>query len=613
MAQLSPSTTLYAQALALIQEFKSDYIAGRYASSEEVTQKLNDVVSQFGDRVGKPLTKYMRFEKGEPPISAKMNMFIRSVQNDVNILQEQVTLSRASTVFIHNYIATEIKRAQNENAQASNKLKTLQLYSTAHDESISIFGDYFKNKDFMDLKLISNENQASLIAPGTLTLGRDPETNNLSEDAEVTILASSNGFLGNNQEVQDPAEAPVNEATGDKDYVFKATIDRHAEIESILDGEPDTWIEYEVYKVADEDRDLAKGFNFVYRNDADPDLYEIEDDAILNEDNSLLDWAGGPRGNDSSALRFDLEFDLQETKTINTITYTPYGLEENRNHPVKVVIVQTSADGTDWLPVEPQNVWIGTDANLQAARAADNVVNGSAIWAFDQRIVRYVRIKIEQPRSIQSNIGHLFYESTQSVTTEVSEDDGGDVSAEEEVAGAERLEGPIPPLSQPDKYYGKDSYVRGNLVQDTEVFQGKRWAIGVRDILIEEVKYKEQSVIVSKPFRVNGVIDRVALDAEIFIPSTFPTNQLWVRFYISPDDGLNWYPISRIQDDYFGVPEIVAFNDPLPRQFHEIGVQYYNVNNTVDKIRLKIELTRPGDLPSSTPIVYNYKLKVRKR
>src|SRR5690606_37501020 len=120
-------------------------------------------------------------------------------------------------------------------------------------------------------------------------------------------------------------------------------------------------------------------------------------------------------------LKLDLEFDLKSPKTINTILYSPFGLEGNVNAPVKVKLVQTSADGTNWDSVSPENLWVALDANLQTARIAETVMIGTAIYAFDERIVRYVRMSIEQPQSINSNVGHLYYETVKSVETSFEE------------------------------------------------------------------------------------------------------------------------------------------------------------------------------------------------
>ena len=119
--------------------------------------------------------------------------------------------------------------------------------------------------------------------------------------------------------------------------------------------------------------------------------------------------------------------------------------------------------------------------------------------------------------------------------------------------------------------------------------------------------------MVSKRFDIPGIVDRVAIEADIQIPDNYDLSIPWVRFYISPDDGATWHEVSRIQDDFLNIPEIVAYNDPTPKDLRDPAVGYYDVKGTVNSLRVKIEITRPDTDQYSTPVVKSYKLKVVKR
>lgn len=625
MAQLSPTTLQYGQLMSLINEFTIDYRNGLFKTPVEVLQKIKDIMTQFNDIGGQPLLDFESFALGEPPNSDKMNRIWRMLENDINLMQDQVQVLRAAVLFLYNFTATEIQLAKNQNATATNKLKTLQLYSTAQDSNLVQFGDYFSNLDFVDLSLTPDPLKVSHLGAGTVSLGRTNTILNNANDLTIKVLDTSNGFIGNNQEIADPSLALLNPIDNKPIYSFKAQLEtRHSDLSSIADGVPNTWFEYESNLVSNADRLKAKDLNFVYRTLTNSTALSTADTGTSTvntgtlDQQGLVDWAIGPSSN---VLNLDLEFDLKTAKTINTISYTPFGLENNKNAPVKIKLVQTSADGTNWSSVSPENLWVALDANLQTARVAENVIIGTAIYVFDERTVRYVRMTIEQPQAINSNIGHLFYETKQTVQvgfTQVANDTPPPATKQIQtttVVGGDRALGPIPPISQPDKYYDQNGLIVGDLVQSTEYFQGKRWAIGIRDILIQESKYAATSTLVSKIFRISGVVDRVSLESNIFIPSNFPSDsgKLWIRFYVSPNNGLNWYPISRVQDDYLGIPEIIAFNDPLPSEFRELGVQYVNTNSVVNALRIKIELSRPDALTSSSPILKSYILKVLKR
>jgi hypothetical protein len=872
MAQLYPSSTFLAQAVVRVKEFQERYARGDYKDQHELVEAIRTMVTEYTTNVGRPITDFEPVVEGEPLLSDKFNRLMDAIQNDINLLQDQATTSKAAAIFMHNYAKTEVLKAQRQNAQLSNKIKTLQLYTNAQDANLIIFGDYFKNQDFIDVANTPVNDRANLQHPGFLTLGPAPaDQKNPLANAIVSILNTSNGFQGNNQELTaDSSSATLvfTDVNGDKqpDYTFIGETQRNADIKKIVDQDPTTWFEYEYYKVSDTDRALARDYNFSYKDDS-------------SGATQYYDWAKGPDG----SLQLHLSIKLDTAKAINSVTVTPYGMKNNKNHPVRVDSVETSVNGTDWILVNPQNVWIANDANLESARIAPSASVGRAVFLFDQRTVLYVRVKLSQPNPMEADIGHIWWQvkrKSQYQITDLSlnsspfaksvlsddphafwrfgelsgtvvrdssgntralqldrdisgisswglsmdgnagvkldglygasigsvnqdsldyrglvgseytieflyrgteldgvqkvfsqeahitgnarwievmiNDDGtvtmmnpsdfshpqtdpnvgqiffasslpayaindGDIhhvacvrngtsvkiyidgsdrtwgasvvnptdipmtvgtmyvhrnqhdsptspngvldelivyshalsparinehvtlysdsvgsgatpaSTFNVVArdvGGERTPGPTPPLSNPGKYYDMASTTVPNanpndtsnrliqIIKRIELFRGKRWAIGIRDVSVDLVTYRQKSTMVSKPFRINGIVDRVAIEADTVIPTGFSESDVWVKFFVSPDNGLNWYQISRIQDDYLGIPEIIAFNDPLPEEFRENGIKYYTVNKTVDTLRVKIELSRPAtstSTASATPIVHNYRLKVRKR
>ncbi len=117
----------------------------------------------------------------------------------------------------------------------------------------------------------------------------------------------------------------------------------------------------------------------------------------------------------------------------------------------------------------------------------------------------------------------------------------------------------------------------------------------------------------SKRFDIPGIVDRVALNADVSIPSAFGSGDDYVKFYISPNDGESWFQIGRIQDDNNDIPEIIAFNDPIPSELRESGVGYYDIEGDVTSIRFKVEFSRPESKVGLTPILKAYELKVKRR
>ncbi len=620
MTQLYPSTEYESKAVALIMELRSFILdAQSKLTSEEVSAKFRDIQSRFSEVVGKPLTEYDPLVKGEPLKSEKINRFISGLQKDMNILEEQVELVRATSLFIHNTMNNEIDSARNQNAAAINKLKSLQLYTSAQNNEITIFGDYFKNDSQIDYDKVDQKSRALIDSERRLTLGKvNIASVNTLKESTIRILPTSTGIPGRLVEVEELSNStPINPINKDPMYRFKSQVDARSNLLYLTDESSATWFEYEKNLVSDQDRVNARNLNFTYtvsERNTDRGIAEVKYPVPVGE---KIDWGNGPV---NGVLNLDLEFELDEIKTINEITYTPFGLEDNKNGPVLIKYVETSVDNNEWETLYPTNVYIAQDASLNTARLANEVVVGVARWDVQNDQVKYIRFHIEQKNPVDTKIGHLYYTTPRKVTRRI-DNTVTPPAIVEEIVGGERAQGPTPTTSAPIKFYSPsfsliespDAGLTSGLVKRVEIFDGKRWAIGVRDISAKKVEYALSGSIVSQPYRIGGIVDRVSIDSSVFIPETFSPETLWVKYYISPNDGVNWFPISRVQDDYLGIPEILAFNDTIPFEFRESAVGYHTVSNQVNSLRVKIELFRPSNQANKTPVVNWYRLKVKRR
>lgn len=574
MPDVVPSEILYGQILQIVDEIKE---AQGSVDTLGLIQDLNQALARFDEIVGHPISLYEPITPTEPPASEKMNRFLTNSERDIGLLRRQLDLLRSASIFLHNASTTEISNLKDGNAKLGNQLKSLQLHSGSRHDGIIVFADSFRNRDMLDDSRVPAAQRAIILAPSHVALPPEGESIDLSSLAKAEILSSSNGFLGNNQEIEDPETAPLNLSSSTKQYEFVQEEYKADELEDVLDGEPDTWIEYEHYKLTDAQRLQARNYNFVYTDE--------EDDGNVRD----IEWSNGP---DGDVLRLDLEFDLKSTRQMNSISLTPFGLENNINYPILVRSIHTSADKTDWQEVTPMGVWIANEVNLQAARTANGSIIGGAVWSFESRPVQYIRCKIEQHNPVDVNVGHLYW----------VDEDSEDL----------RVEGPNPPIDDTGIYLSTRRV--GTALQRREFFKGKRWAIGIRDIEFRQSQYSEKAAIVTKPMRVSGRVDRVVLESAIVdIPEGYPADQYWVRFFVSPDDGESWHPIARMDNPQLGLPQQISFNDPLHESLREYTVTNYITNNPVTSLRLKIELERPTSMRETTPVLRSYTLKVLKQ
>ena len=586
--ELIPSTLLYSQALALLTQISNDFSAGSLQSPNDIATQLRSVLTQFDQTAGQPLVNFQRFEDGEPPISPKLNSILGYIQLDATILQNQVDILNASTIFANNVISTNLLNASNVNAELDNKLDTLELYSSSSTSgNMVVFSDSFGKSQLTDFSFSTSEAQAS-IKDGFLTLSPQGSLVDLTPNATINILDTSNGFLGNNQEILDPNNYfDINSIDGSHMYEFVAETTPANLLSSLNDGNVATWIEYEYCLVSPKDVASAGGFNFTYTTNASSSPANA---APITASNSI-DWSIGPP---NGVLELDLQFDLGSIQPFNYITYTSFGLANNANTPVLIKKITCSPDGTTWSTLNPQNISVGTNTNDGSLTTTANYTLGDAVWSFDLESARYINFQIQQLNPININVGHIYYESgTHQATPNYPNS---------------RVEGPVPTFSNLSSVYNPTNVAAGSVTQYREYFLGQRWAIGINEISIQQIQYNTSSSIVTKELKVGGTVNRVAIDADVYIPSDFDATTSWVNFYVSPDNGLTWFQINSIEDTSLGIPAIIAFNDPLPVAFQDPNVSYQNVPGVVNTLRLKIELSSPND--NETPIVKSYSLKV---
>lgn len=633
MAEFVPDITTYGKVAEKIEEMRSRLLSSTSINSYvDILEEIEQTISLIINDGNLPMAEYEDFFRGEPPDKDKMNEIFHRLEADFALMEAQADVTKAAAVFQYNQLALLVKKNDYLNSQARDRIGVMQLYTNSSDSNVINFGSNLTNDSEFDFSLSQLDDRPSLIAPGNLTLSAKNIDLELAGSADAKILDGSNGVPGNNQELEKivqeipPGSVGDSDEAGDEDlitdYIFKQDMVEAKFLEHGIDNEPNTWFEFEIYKLSDNDKATAEQYNLKYGPPVKNTQRKYRDSVVdsysyLGENN--IRWANGPLDG-SGILKLNLEYDLQSVKKVNTIALTNFGLEENRNEPFNIKKVQVSADRSEWITLKPEEVWIASDASKAIARLAPNTSVASAVWVFPELDAQYVRFYIEQPYSIGIDVGHVYYETKGSVTEEINEipdpnNPGGTIIKKtQKTTPGVRVEGPYPPVDNTAKYNGPIGALHSNsIIRKMEKFSGKRWAIGIRDISIKKTEFAEKSSLFTKTYMIDGMIDRVSLEAEYEIPNDFSDDEQWVRFFISPNKGVDWFQISRIQDDYLGIPEIITFNDPIPHEYRDPNVQYVDVDNTVESIKLKIELSRPPELNGQSPIIKNYNLKVQKR
>jgi hypothetical protein len=154
-----------------------------------------------------------------------------------------------------------------------------------------------------------------------------------------------------------------------------------------------------------------------------------------------------------------------------------------------------------------------------------------------------------------------------------------------------------------------------------------RFAIGIRDINIFSYKFAEVSELVSTLFSSPKPISKIALQVDETIPKIFyedpsriNTENDWIKYYISVDNGTSWNRISPMshrttftEDGKNTVPEIININSDIPVAERKNPLAYIDLVESVYSVRFKAALSRPTDIEdaeSYTPVLSKYALQI---
>lgn len=152
-------------------------------------------------------------------------------------------------------------------------------------------------------------------------------------------------------------------------------------------------------------------------------------------------------------------------------------------------------------------------------------------------------------------------------------------------------------------------------------FDKNRYGIGIRDIGIFNYRFAAASELVSIPFSSPKPIYKVQMRVVEQIPAIYPIDRRYIIYYVSVDDGGNWYRINPIDHpvvtDETGqvVPRTITFNPEIGGAADEL-TKFVETDEPVFSIRYRLVITAAEGIPDSdryTPVVKQVKLLIYPR
>lgn len=559
----------------ILQELLKRYKQGEIKTEAELQYLLIRALEDLYTKVGKP-TMQQRLAWGAPS-SADYNDTMNEVYNDVQTLFTESKAMEAAIQESFEQVELERQILSWQTNDIKDRLQDIQL-KMEQENGEAIFRESFLNKDNMDSDMAVLTLAAVNTNEGALTLNQI-EAEQFQTDATVRIL-EGNGLTGNTHQVR----------ALDGSYRFYGQDNMHIDLVTVLDGNRDTWVEYETFSVSDEVLEATNGYGFEYKEG--------------------IKWI--KETNDS--LRLLIEIELPITEKINWFTLAPFLPSDKGAAPaiVRNIIV-----------------YDGKGSAVEIAKGGE-VLDEDKIFIFPRQNCKRVHILIEQPSSYETLVGHFFFK-------ELEETSVNYLANDKEQSGR-RIDGDKPSIDnllygynpatkqiiQPERT-GPESLIdneeiknnlfltpdtNGQVQAGLEALTAKRFMIGLKDTEIASYRFSIQSEYVSVAFETEDNITAIYLNADHVIPKEMG-NGNWIQYFISIDDGRNWKEIAPRGSTKEGAKVQYLINQSIPQEGRFDNYGYIDTMEPVKSVRLKIVLSRPTNIVDAeyyTPIIHDYKL-----
>lgn len=636
MTQLSPVTLVYDQIAIAIAGILTRYNRGEYVTKQDILDDFNASLVDLYQKVNSPKSELQLFMKGEPPSSVKMNKFINTLMDDINVSAKQLDFLSAKAVSVFNLFTSEVENEKKYSERIFSKTKILQLYSSSPANDIVYNGDSFENADYINYNKV-NINQNPMIINGSATVRIKGGSKAWSPN-KVTI-GKSNGFMGNNNLAILGKENRIGDGSAwEYDFVDSPS---SSNILNIVDSNPASYFVYEALNV---DTHL----NGVNRSQLEFS-YIVDDPTLVNaEKNSLVNWS---EHNMQEPLILDVLIESAISEKANSITVVPY-FDSSKIIKIKRIEITDNAGATE--NILDSEFYIGLSLEYLTKESFTNYSLSAATFFFAERKVKQCRVIFEQIYYQDEVIAHNYWSTNYEYGN--SDDSPFDAASRfnPEMLNKDLYNKVsydkskiVPTLTNPNIFKRNNflsqnisvSIVSANkenfssLLEETfsvplkisrEILPAKRMSIGIRDIGLSYQEYESTAEIVSKVYNFDVPVESIMLEVESN-HSVISASGGYIQSFISVDNGEKWLEISPVQDGYsYGVvskssiPEIIAFNQNAAEGFKLPGVMYlnapkatinnivYNIPAQVKSIMVKIRLVKGSK--NLAPVIYSYKL-----
>jgi hypothetical protein len=631
----APFSVVLNRARRLVDSLEARLHSQEISSRAQLLEGVLDAVANFTRTLTEPLMRPLRMSADELLIKELVATPVGEANEDVELAHLQVDELRALTHQIFNVCQAERAGLSDSLAECQSLVDEYRVWVSDSDPTFLWASDTFNDRSKVDgISSIFVDTRA-----GTLTLNPISSISLSDRITELTIdrKQSAGGLPGNNLEIRAPGQVPFSGVNPEpRPVMYRDNRPRPDNIAAILDGNPDSWFEWERVYVPAPQPTIQVGQALV----SDPAGTPNQGIPAMDNWNCFIQWPGdqqidqgrshvvttktkvkkkGLAGllglkktkttrtrvlnghplayfhpEDREDLVLALEITLDQPRPVSWVQLTPY-LRGTAYPTVDQILV--SNDGSRWrrLLETPTvlNPRINRGVDFTQLGAAASNFEGVGVWATPQVPIRYLRITLRQTQVYDTplGIGHRFY--TQNIPGKKYKNG---------TPRQRRSSGPIPVVGSADStlsaapqtdYSASETATQLEATELFDIFTAERQVIGIRDLLLEERTYAETGQFVSTPFILATPARAVALITTEKIPEDWaaaaPDGKPWLFHEVSAD-GQSWQTI---------VPQVGQLQD---------SVVHFETPTTT--VFLRTTFSRPLDRAGETPILQAYALKL---
>jgi hypothetical protein len=614
----SPFAIASSRARRLLSDIEEKIQRGEINTRAGLLTEIILRVSDFTQTLREPSLKVPRMVADDLLIRELVSEPMEQAAQDIDLGAEQVELTRNIARQVFNVCQAERSGLKELLAEVTAHMDELRLWISDSDSSFMWVGDTFNDRTR------ANALSTTLVdtAGGTVTLQPDGSVSLSDKILSISIdkTLSFSGLPGNNTEIRSPGkEAFTGDRKEPRPILFRDRQPRSDNLALVLDGNPDTWFEWERVYCFFPQTTVVAGHAHVFDPAGKP--YKTPD-KLLNW-NCFIRWPGEDRLDQGGTFTFKetkrtgfLKLNKKTTKHVEKAGYPLVYFRETDRKPLELVIqieldqprhfswiqltpfiregaypevtqILVSNDGKEWRKL----LEVPTILNPRINRGVDfaqlsvpaSNFEGIGVWPVPRSKIKYVKLMLRQENSYRMPLGlghrvHLDSKGKKRVRSNaiVVGSHQSSLSADTEV-----------------DFANTESETTLASTEIFDVLNGERQMIGIRDLLLEERSYRLEGQFVSQPFNLASPARAVALLVTERIPQdwprTNPEGKLWI-FYEVSTDGQNWQPI---------VPQVAQLEDSV--------VRFESASTT---IHFRATFTRPEDRTTETPILHSYALKI---